>query len=204
MTLSEFLKRQGFIRPIIPRMSKIRNDDKLGNEQDKLSREIFLSRWSNDDAVRTSQEFGEELANIYYLKMTSYFRDSKTHLLGAFDLAPDTRSPRYGHNVKMDPRLYARKTVLENVYKALQRTVGGVLKVQVLVEDNHFHVHPIDKIHGHVTIPKSPVVLQLNQRHGYYRTNDDIKDDGSIFNGSKIKSMESNEIGNLPPFKVRT
>lgn len=201
----KFLKEQGFIKPVINRSSVIRNDNSIGNNLDKLSRDIFLTRWSNDDGIRALQEFGEVLGCHYPIKLTSYYRNSPTHLFGAIDLAPDTDSKRYGHNIKLDPRLYARKNFIKNIIRAINTIPNGSLELQAVVEDNHVHVHPLTKVKkSGIKIPRDVIILQKNDRAGYNRTGKDRIDDDIIFGENNHRSIHDvKDLNKLPEFQRR-
>lgn len=202
MDLTSFLLLHGFSKTSPMR----RSDVKLGVEGDQddlASKRVFLSRTSSDPATKDIQNFAEVLAVDYDLKITSYFRDSLTHRLGAVDFAPDLGSPKYAHNRAIDPRLYARKELLSSIIKAIEKIRPDGRLIQILIEDNHIHVHPRRVGLEVARLPDQPVVAQLTQRPGYTRSNDDVDSDSFIFRGSYWRVIDSELISSLPTFQAR-
>jgi len=113
--LAQFLINNGFNSRCGERISRIQLPEEAARDDDWISRWVWTHYWSDRADVHAIQDFCERLSHDYDLKVTSYFRPSLTHTMGAIDIAPNLSTEAYAHNRKVDPRLYARPKFLETL-----------------------------------------------------------------------------------------
>lgn len=203
-TAQSILMKFGFTPASPARASSVKNDSRDVGSLDWVIRDAFLTLWSGYPEIRAIQKFGEALAQEIPVKITSIYREkSTTHRDGAVDFAPDLPSDLYAHNRRIDPRLYARPEVL-NMLRKVHKALGadGAL-FQILVEDNHFHVHPEIVRRNLTSLPNYPLMIQLNSRPGYERSERDELEDEQIFEGKPWIAATPAVIQAMPPFTNR-
>lgn len=203
-TLQAKLMKFGFTSSSPLRSSRVTNDDRDVGSEDWVIRDVFLSRWSAYPELRVVQKFGELLASEIPIKITSIYREkSVTHRDGAVDFAPDLNTMDYAHHRKIDPRLYARPDVLSSLRRLLQQLGPEMRLIQVLVEDNHFHIHPSSIRRNLTELPDYPLMIQLNSRPGYERSLSDVQEDEMIFEGKPWIPATPEVIRTMPTFTNR-
>lgn len=205
MELRDFIRLSGFSRDSPIYRSTVANAMD-GDRDDIDSRVVFLTRISSNPEIFAEQKFAQLMGDRFDLKLTSFFRESLTHRHGAIDLAPNIAGPMgqyYAHNRSIDPRLYARKELLRAILDVVSEMGSHGQYIQVLVEDNHIHVHPMSvgiKVAG---LPAARLLIQHNGRAGYARSMNDIESDEFIFQQAAWKPMDYDDINQLPPFQAR-